>query len=95
MIFMGMVGAFVASLILDFTRRYEEVAKVTLAFAILCLIWFLEVFNRTGQEANIAVCLCLFGFFGFMFMPTTLEVAVEITYPAPEAASSGLLWSTS
>jgi FLVCR family MFS transporter 7 len=94
MIFVGLGGAFVASVFLDCTRRYEEVLKTAIALAIFCMIWFLEVFNRVDQYANIAVSLCAFGFFGFMVMPTTLEVAVEITYPAPEAASSGLLWST-
>ena len=94
MIVCGLVGAFVASVIMDYTKRFDEVTKLAFACAILCNIWGLQVFNRPGQEANVAVSFCLFGFFAFIMMPGCLELGVEVTYPVPEATSSGLLWSS-
>ena len=43
MIFLGLVGATIAGLIIDYTKKFKEVAVITLAMAILCLIWFMEV----------------------------------------------------
>lgn len=93
MIFCGLVGAFVAGVLQDCTKRYDEIAKIALALSTLSLVWFLQVFNREDQAASIAVCLCVFGFFAFVLMPACLELGVEITYPVAESTSSGLLWS--
>lgn len=93
MIFCGLIGAFVGGVTLDYTKRYEEVAKIALAMSTLSMVWFLQVFNRENQAPNIAVCLCVFGFFAFVLMPACLELGVEITYPVAESTSTGLLWS--
>ena len=93
MIFCGLVGGLVAGILLDYTKRYDEIAKIALALSTLSMVWFLQVFNREDQAANIAVCLCVFGFFAFVLVPACLELGVEITYPVTESISSGLLWS--
>lgn len=93
MLFCGLIGAFIAGVVLDCTKRYDEVAKIALAFSVLSMVWFLQVFNREDQAPNIAVCLCVFGFFAFVMMPACLELGVEITYPVAESTSAGLLWS--
>ena len=43
MIFCGLVGATIAGLLIDYTKRFKEITVVTLSLAILCLIWFTEV----------------------------------------------------
>jgi len=43
MIFLGLVGATIAGLIIDYTKKFKEVAVISLTMAILCLIWFMEV----------------------------------------------------
>ena len=93
MISCGLVGALVAGILLDWTKCFDEIPKIALALSTLSLVWFLQVFNREDQAANIAVCLCVFGFPAFMLVPTCLELGVEITYPVAASTSSGLLWS--
>lgn len=43
MVFIGLVGAFVVGVIIDVTKKFEEVAKVMFAIALICFIWFVEV----------------------------------------------------
>ncbi len=43
MIFSGMIGAVVGGLILDYSKRFKEVAVVSYSLAILSFIWFYEV----------------------------------------------------
>ena len=43
MIFSGMLGAFIASLVLDYTKLFKEVAVVTYGCAIFSMVWFYEV----------------------------------------------------
>ena len=43
MIFCGMVGATIAGVLIDYTKRFKDITVVTLALAILCMIWFMEV----------------------------------------------------
>ena len=43
MIFSGMIGAFLAGLVIDFTKAFKEVAVVSYSLAILAFIWFYEV----------------------------------------------------
>ena len=43
MVFVGLVGAFVAGVIIDLTKKFEEIAKVMYAIAMICFIWFAEV----------------------------------------------------
>ena len=43
MIFCGLVGATIAGLLIDYTKKFKEITVVTLSLAILCLIWFTEV----------------------------------------------------
>ena len=58
-----------------------------------CLV-SVQVFSIQHQSINIAVSLCLFGFFALPLIPASMELGVETTYPVDEATSSGLLWSS-
>ena len=43
MIFLGLIGATIAGLIADYTKKFKEIAVFTFAMAIFCMIWFMEV----------------------------------------------------
>ena len=43
MIFCGLIGATIAGLLIDYTKRFKEIAVVSLSMTILGLIWFTEV----------------------------------------------------
>lgn len=43
MIFCGLIGATIAGVVIDYTKKYKEVAVVTLSLAMLCFVWFTEV----------------------------------------------------
>lgn len=46
MVFIGLAGAIVAGLIVDLTKRFDEVAKTMFPIALICFIWFVEVTSQ-------------------------------------------------
>ncbi|XP_077969792.1 solute carrier family 49 member A3-like [Styela clava] len=88
----GLVGAAIAGLVVDKTKRYMEVTKVCFAVASLTLIAFSIVHNRPDMWVGIAITCGLFGFFGLPVYPVGNELSVETTYPCGEATSSGMLF---
>ena len=44
------------------------------------------------QHIAVGVAITIFGMFGFAIYPTSLELAVELTYPVAEATSTGLIF---
>ncbi|XP_062581592.1 solute carrier family 49 member A3-like [Saccostrea cucullata] len=91
MIVGGVVGAIVAGIYVDKTKRFEEVVKVSYAIAVVFGVGFFEMARYKDQEILIAVMVTAFGTFAFAMYPISMELAVEITYPVAEATSSGLL----
>ena len=60
MVFVGLIGAFVAGEIIDRTKMFEEVSKVTYAIALICLVWFVEVNNKCAIYSYNCYCVrCL------------------------------------
>ncbi len=43
MIFFGLGGATVAGIIIDYTKMYKDVSVVCMGFAVLSLVWFMQV----------------------------------------------------
>ncbi len=43
MIFFGLGGATVAGIIIDYTKMYKDVSVVSMGFAVLSLVWFMQV----------------------------------------------------
>ena len=52
MVFCGMVGATIAGVLIDYTKRFKEITVVTLSLAILCMIWFMEVSKSVMKESE-------------------------------------------
>ena len=42
-ILVGVIGATIASFILDYTKMFKEVGVVSFGLAVLCFVWFVEV----------------------------------------------------
>ncbi|KAK2180634.1 hypothetical protein NP493_434g00008 [Ridgeia piscesae] len=87
----GVVGAGLASLFVDRTRKFEEVAKISFALAALCCVGFMVLARYQAHPVLMAVVIALLGFFGFALYPVCLELSVESTYPVAEATSAGFL----
>lgn len=43
MIFSGVAGAIIVSIVLGYTKKYKEVGVITLGLSVLCFIWFSQV----------------------------------------------------
>ena len=55
MIFCGLVGATIAGLLIDYTKKFKEITVVTLSMAILCLIWFMEVSDPVSYSLQVVI----------------------------------------
>ncbi|CAG5127238.1 unnamed protein product, partial [Candidula unifasciata] len=92
MIAVGAVGAVIAGFIADKTKKFAEVTKIGFCLSALCGIAFVQFARLRGMDVPIAVSIALFGCFGFAIYPTSLEMAVEVTYPVAEATSTGIVF---
>jgi FLVCR family MFS transporter 7 len=96
MIVSGIVGSIIAGVLLDKTKRFEEIAKICFAMCALANILFVIIqLNNNDHALNyylILLSFCLIGFFGLPLLPVCMEMSVECVYPIPEATSTGLLF---
>lgn len=87
----GLLGSVVAGVIVDRTKWFEQVAKISYSIAAVVSCAFALLSLRPHVEVPLAVSVTLFGAAGFAIYPLGLEMGVECTYPVAEATSSGLL----
>ncbi|CAH1782577.1 unnamed protein product [Owenia fusiformis] len=85
----GILGAAIAGIIVDKTKKFEEVAKLLYGFAAISGVFFALIAREINQAVLIAVATSLFGMFGFALYPICLELSVECSYPVGEAVSAG------
>eukprot|EP01126_Amoeba_proteus_P022281 TRINITY_DN2255_c0_g1_i10.p1 TRINITY_DN2255_c0_g1~~TRINITY_DN2255_c0_g1_i10.p1 ORF type:complete len:287 (-),score=57.62 TRINITY_DN2255_c0_g1_i10:102-962(-) len=90
----GLLGAFIAGLVLDRTHKYKELLLITYVGTVYSLIWF--SLSLSPDHVILVACSCgAFGFFTTALLPLSLEGGVEVTYPAvSEELSSGLLMNS-
>jgi hypothetical protein len=91
MIFIGIVGAAIFGLIVDRTKKFLLIYKLCLIGTALSAVSLAFAFGRENAPVWVALSVLAFGFFGFPTYPLGLELAVETTYPVPEATASGSL----
>jgi FLVCR family feline leukemia virus subgroup C receptor-related protein len=87
----GALGVPVWGRILDKTRAYKKVnviLSISTAFSLICLA-YATIYLKSVPLVYLSAIL--FGFFQTGFMVTNLELAIEITYPAPELVTVSLL----
>ncbi|XP_003386874.1 PREDICTED: major facilitator superfamily domain-containing protein 7-like [Amphimedon queenslandica] len=94
LIIFGVVGATLSGLLISrISGLYKEIGIICLSCTTLSIIGFVEVSTIQHIPFVLAFFLCATGFFGLGFLPVAMELGVEVTFPAAEATSSGLLWS--
>ncbi|XP_074641189.1 solute carrier family 49 member A3-like isoform X1 [Tubulanus polymorphus] len=87
----GILGAGLAGLIVDKTKKFEEVAKIAFLLSALSSIVFSVISKYRDMDVLIAASISTFGFFGFAVYPVVLELGVECTFPISEGTSGGLI----
>ncbi len=93
----GIIGAIIIPILSDYFRRRKVFLVICLAGmvpGIAGLTFAPDVVNQPGQVYTIAlVASFVLGFFVMSAGPIGFQYAAEISYPAPESASQGiLLW---
>ncbi|KAI6177274.1 hypothetical protein M3Y97_00889000 [Aphelenchoides bicaudatus] len=94
MILIGIAGAAIFGLIVDRTKKFLLIYKLCLVGTALSAISLAIAFGQESSSVFVAISVLSFGFFGFPTYPLGLELAVETTYPIPEATASGSLICT-
>ena len=96
MIISGLVGSLLSGIILDKTKRFEELAKLCFGISTLASIMFTILFLYNNDKSTIyylvLISFGLIGFFGLPLLPICMDMSVECVYPIPEATSTGLLF---
>jgi len=84
----GILGAFLAGILGDKTKKYKILLLVTFGGTLLSLIWFILAV-RPNNTIVLGFACGFLGLFVTAILPLSLEVAVECSYPVPEAVSAG------
>ncbi len=87
LLFGGIVGAIVIPALSDRFRR----RKLFLLVSIVCTLPWLVGITFATSYVLMAACMFLLGFVLVRLAPIGYQYAAEITYPAPEGTSNGLL----
>ena len=85
----GTLGSIVSGSILDRTHWYRQVAIAIYGFSFLGYIGFMLSLNISFTLTFMVTCFL--GFFMTGYLPIGFEYAAELSYPAPEGTSAGLL----
>ena len=92
----GILSSLIAGIIVDKTKRFEEVAKVCLC---LCSLFYivltvLQCYNNYNGliRGFLILSFCFVGIFGLPLLPVFMEMSIECVYPIPEATPTGFLF---
>jgi MFS family permease len=86
-----MVSAIVGSFLIPFFSERYRTRKLFLILSILALFAALAGLSFAGSWWLLMACAVLYGFFNMGGSSVTYQYAAELSYPAPEATSQGLL----
>ncbi|GAA5803806.1 hypothetical protein HPULCUR_009291 [Helicostylum pulchrum] len=90
----GVVGAIIAGRITDYTGKHALVLKVATPMVVITTV-ILYVQDLANSYAFVMVSCFLNGFFVFLVLPVSLELAAECTFPVSESVSASVLWGGS
>ncbi|MFH4976006.1 hypothetical protein AB6A40_002715 [Gnathostoma spinigerum] len=86
----GMVGSVIAGVVLDKFNHYKLTTVIVYLFSFIGMLLFTLLLSL-NELWYMFVTSALLGFFMTGYLPIGFEFAAEITFPVPEATSSGLL----
>jgi len=89
-IFLGIVGAGVAGLVVDKWKIYKWSLAVSLFFGTLSFALF-TIFLMPNWFVGLCIAVSLGGFFNTAVIPISLELACEVSYPIGEGTPTGIL----
>jgi hypothetical protein len=87
----GMVGAILFGGLTDHFRRYREILIGCFCMAVVFMFLLALAFQLEWGFAAITTLFGLIGFFALALLPVSMEAAVEVTYPAPEAVVTSFI----
>ncbi|KAG2212795.1 hypothetical protein INT46_002123 [Mucor plumbeus] len=90
----GVGGAIIAGRITDWTGRHALVLKVACSMTVVTTV-ILYVQDLANSYSFVMVSCFLNGFFVFLIIPVSLELAAECTFPVSESVSASVLWLVS
>ncbi|KAF7263560.1 hypothetical protein GWI33_001872, partial [Rhynchophorus ferrugineus] len=90
----GMSGGFLAGVILDKTHKYKECNLLIYLGSALCLCALLFCL-QIKAKIMVYLTIAIFGFFLNAYIPAGIEFASELTYPANESTTTGLMTAVS
>lgn len=90
----GVGGAIIAGRITDWTGQHALVLKVAAPMVAVTTV-ILYVQDLANSYAFVMVSCFLNGFFVFLILPVSLELAAECTFPVSESVSASVLWGVS
>ncbi|CAH1108881.1 unnamed protein product [Psylliodes chrysocephalus] len=85
----GMLGSVCCGIVLDKYHKFKETTLVVYGFSLISMVVY--TFTLSKGIYVVYVISALLGFFMTGLLPVGFELAAELTYPAPEGTSSGLL----
>ncbi|XP_076253573.1 choline/ethanolamine transporter flvcr2a-like [Rhynchophorus ferrugineus] len=86
----GILGSIFFGVVLDKTHKYKETTMFVYFAAVLSLIVTMFTLS-TRSKPLVYIIFALVGVFTNAYMPVGFEFAVEITYPADESTTTGIL----
>ncbi|CBY31687.1 unnamed protein product [Oikopleura dioica] len=90
MVITGLFGSVLGGILLDKTKKFKMISIIFYALTLICCAVFTGVLS-IGNLASDFLLIGALGFFMTGYLPIGFEFAAELTYPEPEAISSGLL----
>ena len=91
MIFAGLLSATLCGYIVDKTKLFLEISKVSICLAIICSCIISVLFRIPNQQAALATVYILFGITSLIQLPVFVELTIEVTYPVPVSTLSGVI----
>ncbi|KAE9548869.1 hypothetical protein FO519_007920 [Halicephalobus sp. NKZ332] len=91
MIVGGVVGATIAGIFVDKTKKFEETLKIAMGVACFFGVIFLQLALRPNYGYFILGLCFVFGVMGLAAYPVGLELSAEVSFPVSETTSTGLI----
>lgn len=93
MVIVGIFGAFIFGILGDKLKKYKLLLVICVVGTFISMILWTFTFK---EDNTVIICIgsSLLGFFMTALLPISMDIAVEITFPLPEAIVSNVLMAS-